>query len=114
MFTANCFSLRQQRKHTGRSARTALELDRRHDEKRTLFRKFAQIREVLKMVEARSERQMMHRKIQGRAAIHADGVSSDAADLALDQPLDRLQGKSRKMHASGLILIAVRLQVGPS
>src|SRR5580658_7691310 len=114
MFTAICVSLRQQCEHTDWSARTAFELNRRHDEKRALFRQFAQIRKILKMIESRSERQMMHWKILGCAAIHTDCVTSDAADLTLDQPFDRLHGKSRKMHAPRFILIAILLRVWPS
>src|SRR5271169_1227720 len=114
MFMPIYASSRQQRKHTYRPARTAFELDWRHNQERPFFRQFAQIRQILKVVEPRSQRQMMHSKILRSSAIHTNCVTSDAADLAFYQPLDGLYGKSRKMHAPLRVLIAVTLHIRPA
>src|SRR5690349_12186966 len=66
------------------------------------------------MVEPGTQRQPMHGKIRRTALIHAHCVTTDAADIAFDQLLHRIDGKSRKMHAPGRIFISVAPNVRPA
>src|SRR5579859_1291402 len=66
------------------------------------------------MVEPGTQRQSMHGKIRRTALIHAHCVTTDAADIAFDQLLHRIDGKSRKMHVPRRILIPVAPNVRPA
>src|SRR5260370_3520972 len=87
MFARNNAYSRQQREYPHCSTRTALQLNRRYDQKRTCLWQFAQVGQVFEMIQTRSQRHVMHREILRPAVVDAQRIAPNPAYLAPNQHL---------------------------
>src|SRR2546427_5440042 len=71
----------QERENPYRAARTTLQLDRSHHQECARFRQFAQVGEIFKMIQTRSQCQAVHGKISRCAVIDAERVAAQSAHL---------------------------------
>src|ERR1700693_4672664 len=107
-------SLRQNREDAARPARAAGQLDGRHDEEGACLGKLAEVGEVFQVIQSGAQRPAMHGEILRRAVVNIHGVDAQSARAALDQNLRSLDGKSREVHRSARILIAIARGIGPA
>src|SRR6202035_4068962 len=76
--TLKLFYLLPNRKHAHRSSRPTFQLDRRHNQKRARLRQSTQISQILELIQARAQHQMVHLEILRCPVVRAQCIASYA------------------------------------
>src|SRR5579859_254189 len=107
-------SVRQNGENTDRTAGTAFEFYGCSDDKGTRGGQLIHVRYIFDVKQARRKRRAVHFEIRRRTVIDAQGIDTQAADVARDQQFSRRHGIARKVHHVLRIHVAVTRLIRPA
>src|SRR5438876_11252182 len=106
--------LQNHSKNSHRATRTALQLNRCDDERRSDLRQRTQVSQILQLIDLRAEHETVYGKILRVTGIDAQRIATEPADLSFQQDFGGFHRESREVHFARRVSIAVALHIGPA